>query len=123
MRLFGLFALVLCLAPIAGCGDDSSAVDMSAAGNNCLAVVTCAGMCNGNMTCVSGCIAKGTPKAMTEFNNLFMCAYGVCTKPGDGGAAACSSNSDGSTGCVTCVTNSGQSPSCMTQLSACLGNT
>jgi hypothetical protein len=129
MRLLAALAFALCLAPLAGCGDDTTSADltivhdMSANGQTCLQVVTCAQSCSGatQVSCEMACAAKGTTKAQTAFNALITCAYTACLMPGDGGsAAACSSSTDTSSGCTACVTAAAQSSACSTQLNACL---
>jgi hypothetical protein len=127
MRLVSTLVMVFGMFLAVGCGDDSGAVDLGAdltAGgtDTCLQVVTCGQGCAGNASCEAACAAKGTAKAMTQSQALFGCAYGQCTVAHDGGAAACTSNTDGSAGCITCVTAAAQSPACASQLSACIGS-
>jgi hypothetical protein len=131
MRLFFALALSLCLFPVAGCGDDSDngdmslAPDMSASGKNCLGIVTCIMGCTSGdqVKCAMDCAATGSTKGMAGYNALITCAYGICTKPGDGGTAACSSSTDTSSGCTDCLLNAAQSNACSTQLNACLSGT
>jgi len=130
MKLFGALALALCLAPLAGCGDDSAVIvdmtviqDMSAAAGteNCLQIIVCAQACSGatQVTCAQACAAKGTTKAQGQYNALIACAYGQCTVANDGGAAACTSTSDTSSGCATCLTAGAQTNACASTLAAC----
>ena len=133
MRLIVALALAFCLAPLAGCGDDSGtdnmdltvAADMSASGKNCLQIVTCIMGCSGadQVKCAMDCAATGSTKGVAGYMALISCGYGVCTKPGDGGAAACSSTTDTSTACTDCLVNAAQSNACSTQLNACLSGT
>ena len=118
-----LLALVLAFA---ACGDDSSDAqpDMSVNGQTCLQVVGCIENCtNDPATCATACAEHASPKAMGEYQAGLACGYGVCTKPGDGGAAACASMTDTSTSCINCVVDAVQSSTCKAQLQACLNGT
>ena len=126
-RVFALLVAAFCLAPLAGCGDDSVADndlsvvhDLSvASGDTCLQVITCAAGCAGAAPCQTACAAKGSTKAQGQYQALFGCAYGRCTVANDGGAAACTSATDTAAGCTACASAAGQSPACSTQLIAC----
>jgi hypothetical protein len=125
-------ALVSCFAlavSLAACGDDSSSTepDMSASAQTCAQIVSCI---ENNCTtpglraaCAVTCASNGTSKAQTEYQAGITCGYGVCTKPGDGGAAACASMTDNSPGCLNCVVDAVQAKACSTQLQACLNGT
>ena len=142
---FGSVLATLCLVSVAlaGCGDDSSnsnsdgpsatkdlAVlanyDMSMPGtDNCTAVLYCAYYCAGESSCISACVAKGSPAAMTKFTALTACSYSVCVDSDgglstDGGTLSCMSESDTSATCANCVSAAAQSTACAAQLGACL---
>jgi hypothetical protein len=111
---------------VAACGDDSSSEqpDMSVNGQTCLQVVGCIENCESDpATCAMTCASHASPKAMSEYEAGLACGYGVCTKPGDGGAAACASMTDTSTPCINCVVAAVQSSTCSTQFNACLNGT
>ncbi len=124
MRLVTVLFTALLLAPLGGCGDDSSSdtMDLSVSGESCLQVITCAQGCGTNATCATACTTKGTTAAQAKFQAVLTCAYGQCTVAKDGGAAACSNATDTSAGCAACLAAAGQAPACMTQLNACLGS-
>jgi hypothetical protein len=123
--VFSLLAFSLCAV---GCDDSSTnngadlamGADLSASGQSCMQVVTCASKCSGMATCVQGCVANGTTNAKGLYQTLITCATGVCLQATDGGTAKCSSATDTSAGCAACIQMSAQSAACSTQLSACL---
>jgi hypothetical protein len=124
MRFVSAFVIALGMTFAAGCGDDSTTMtgmDLSASGDTCLQVVMCGQACAGNVTCENACAAKGSTSAVTKYQALFGCAYGLCTVAHDGGTAACSSNTDSSTGCLNCVISAAMGASCSAQLNACIG--
>jgi hypothetical protein len=125
--ILGVFALSLVAV---GCDDSSNnnnspdlamstGADLSASGQTCNQVITCAAGCAGVATCIQACAAKGSTAAMSKFNALNSCAVGVCLQASDAGAAKCSSATDTSAGCVACAQAAAQSASCATQLAAC----
>ena len=139
----GFLVATLCLIgfSLSGCGDDTSATDLgttsdlshdlsASSGTSCLAIITCAQSCGASSpSCVQACVTAGSAASKAKYTALFGCGLAQCLTSSaadggsaDGGAPACSSQTDTSAACLTCTATKAQGMNCTSQLQACAGS-
>ncbi|HEY2747171.1 MAG TPA: hypothetical protein VGL86_21255 [Polyangia bacterium] len=107
--------LLLMLALVAGCGDDTTmpttqdlatSADLAAPADlelfSCASILACVHGCGQNLVCQVGCTQDGTTAARSTFNAFTSCVAAICG-PGDGGSDGCTSPTDNGAACQTCL--------------------
>jgi hypothetical protein len=125
----------LLLVTLAGCSSHTTLVDfsfddidgggffvddLSSGSSSCLQLLDCHRGCDGDPVCSGDCDSLATTNAERAYEALFTCAVHECEGAADGGAAACSSDTDTSDACSSCVVDTENGATCDAEHTTCV---